>query len=102
LWVTEIRAIAADELWMSPHFQRNSIGIHFTWKKVDSVYEFVKVVEAVLAPFKYRPHLGKVYSASPEYIRSVMPKMDEFVSLVKELDPMNKFGNAMTDKMLGR
>jgi xylitol oxidase len=102
LWVTEIRAIAADGLWMSPHFQRDSIGIHFTWKKVEEVYEFVKVVEAVLAPFKYRPHLGKVYSASPEYIRSVMPKMDEFVRLVKEIDPMNKFGNEMTDKMLGR
>ena len=102
LWVTEIRAIAADELWMSPHYQRDCIGIHFTWKKVDAVYEFVKVVEAVLAPFNYRPHMGKVYSASPEYIRSVMPKMSEFVRLVKEIDPMNKFGNAMTDNLLGR
>lgn len=102
LWVTEIRAIAADELWMSPHYQRDCIGIHFTWKKFDAVYEFVKVVEAVLAPFNYRPHMGKVYSASPEYIRSVMPKMSEFVRLVKEIDPMNKFGNAMTDKLLGR
>lgn len=102
LWVTEIRAIAADELWMSPHYQRDCIGIHFTWKKVDAVYEFVKVVEAVLAPFNYRPHMGKVYSASPEYIRSVMPKMSNFVSLVKEIDPENKFGNAMTDNLLGR
>ena len=102
LWVTEIRAIAADELWLSPHYQRDCIGIHFTWKKVDAVYEFVKVVEAVLAAFNYRPHMGKVYSASPEYIRSVMPKMSDFVRLVKEIDPMNKFGNAMTDNLLGR
>ncbi len=102
LWVTEIRAIAADELWMSPHFQRDSIGIHFTWKKVDAVYEFVKVVEAVLAPFKYRPHMGKVYSATPEYIRSVMPMMEKFGNLVKEIDPKNKFGNAMTNNLLGR
>jgi xylitol oxidase len=102
LWVTEIRAIAADELWMSPHFQRDSIGIHFTWKKVDAVYEFVKVVEAVLAPFKYRPHMGKVYSATPEYIRSVTPMMEKFGKLVKEIDPMTKFGNAMTDNLLGR
>ncbi len=102
LWVTEIRAIASDGLWMSPHFQRDCIGIHFTWKKVDAVYEFVKIVEAVLEPFNYRPHLGKVYSASPEYIRSVMPKMDEFVWLVKEIDPENKFGNVMTNNLLGR
>jgi len=102
LWVTEIRAIAADNLWMSPHYQRDSIGIHFTWKKVDSVYEFVKVVEAVLAPFKYRPHLGKVFPASPEYLKSVMPKIDDFMKLVQQIDPTNKFGNAFTDNLLGR
>jgi xylitol oxidase len=102
LWVTEIRAIAADELWMSAHYQRDSIGIHFTWKKVDAVYEMVKVVEAVLAPFNYRPHLGKVFSASPDYLKSVMPKMGEFTELVTQLDPANKFGNAFTDNLLGR
>jgi len=102
LWVSEIRAIAADQLWMSPHFQRDSIGIHFTWKKVDAVYEMVKVVEAVLAPFKYRPHLGKVFSASPQYLESVMPKMADFKQLVNEIDPNNKFGNEFTDKLLGR
>lgn len=102
LWVTEIRAIAPDNLWMSPHYQRDSIGIHFTWKKVDAVYEFVKIVEAVLAPFKYRPHLGKVFSASPEYLKSVMPKMDDFIKLVQQIDPENKFGNTFTDNLLGR
>ena len=102
LWVSEIRAIAADELWMSPHYQRDSIGIHFTWKKVDAVYEMVKVVEAVLAPFKYRPHLGKVFSASPQYLASVMPKLADFQKLINEIDPTNKFGNDFTDKLLGR
>ena len=102
LWVSEIRAIAADELWMSPHFQRDSIGIHFTWKKVDAVYEMVKVVEATLAPFKYRPHLGKVFSASPRYLESVMPKISDFKNLISEIDPTNKFGNEFTDKLLGR
>ena len=102
LWVTEIRAIAADELWMSPHYQRDSIGIHFTWKKVNAVYEMVKVVEATLAPFNYRPHLGKVFSASPEYLASVMPKMEDFKKLVNEIDPSNKFGNGFTDNLFGR
>ena len=101
LWVTEIRAIAADELWMSPHYQRDSIGIHFTWKKVPAVYEMVKVVEAVLAPFEYRPHMGKVFSASPQYLASVMPRLSDFKELVKELDPSNKFGNKFTDNLLG-
>lgn len=101
LWVSEIRAIAADELWMSPHYQRDSIGIHFTWKKVEAVYEMVKVVEATLAPFGYRPHLGKVFSATPEYIKTVMPRIDDFKALVQSIDPTNKFGNEFTDSLLG-
>lgn len=102
LWVTEIRAIAADDLWMSPHYQRDSIGIHFTWKKVDAVYEMVKVVEATLAPFGYRPHLGKVFSASPEYFASVMPKIEDFKKFATEIDPTNKFGNDFTNRLIGR
>jgi xylitol oxidase len=101
LWVTEIRAIAADQLWMSPHYQRDSIGIHFTWKKVDAVYEMVKVVEATLAPFGYRPHLGKVFSASPDYFKLAMPKFDDFKKLVMEIDPTNKFGNEFTNRLMG-
>jgi xylitol oxidase len=101
LWVSEIRAIAADGLWMSPHYQRDSIGIHFTWKKVDAVYQMVKVVEATLAPFSYRPHLGKVFSASPEYFASVMPRLDDFKKLITEIDPANKFGNDFTNNLLG-
>jgi xylitol oxidase len=60
------------------------------------------VVEATLAPFNYRPHLGKVFSASPEYLASVMPKMEDFKNLVNEIDPVNNFGNVFTDKLLGR
>ncbi len=101
LWVSEIRAIAADELWMSPHYQRDSIGIHFTWKKVEAVYEMVKVVEATLAQFGYRPHLGKVFSATPEYMKTVMPRIDDFKALVQEIDPTNMLGNEFTDSLLG-
>ena len=32
LFITEFRTIAADELWMSPAYQRDSMAIHFTWK----------------------------------------------------------------------
>ena len=31
LHVCEIRTVAADRLWMSPQYGRDSVGIHFTW-----------------------------------------------------------------------
>src|ERR1700747_3030648 len=33
LMITEIRAIAADQLWMSPCRQQACVTIHFTWKQ---------------------------------------------------------------------
>jgi len=33
LLISEIRLVAADELWMSPCYKRASVAIHFTWKQ---------------------------------------------------------------------
>ena len=35
LQVTELRTVAADELWLSPQYERDTLGIHFTWKPVE-------------------------------------------------------------------
>ena len=31
--ISEIRTIAADSLWMSPHYERDSVAFHFTWRR---------------------------------------------------------------------
>jgi alditol oxidase len=33
LQVSEIRTVAADRQWMSPHHGRGSVALHFTWKR---------------------------------------------------------------------
>ena len=33
LLISEIRTIAADDLWMSPCYRQDSLAIHFTWKQ---------------------------------------------------------------------
>ncbi|HEV7640376.1 MAG TPA: FAD-binding protein, partial [Gaiellaceae bacterium] len=32
LFISEIRSIAADALWLSPFFEQDSVAFHFTWK----------------------------------------------------------------------
>ena len=62
LQVAEIRTIAGDGLWMSPHYGRDSIGIHFTWTPDQPAVERVLMrIEAALAPFSARPHWGKLF-----------------------------------------
>ena len=33
LFISEIRTIAADNLWLSPCYQQPSVALHFTWKQ---------------------------------------------------------------------
>lgn len=101
LWITELRTIAKDELWLSGAFQRDTLAIHFTWKKLDAIYPVIEKVEAALRPFNYRPHWGKVFTADATYLKSVYPKMGEFQALLQALDPGKKFENSFTRKNVG-
>lgn len=89
--VTELRAIAADTLWLSPQHERASLAIHFTWvPDGPAVHEALGVVEATLAPFAARPHWGKVFRAGgpPDY-----PRHADFVALAHRLDARGAFVN---------
>jgi xylitol oxidase len=101
LWITELRTIAADALWLSGAFQRDTLAIHFTWKKDDAIYSVIEKVETALRPFNYRPHWGKEFTADAQYLKSVYPKMSEFKALVEALDPTKKFENSFTRKVVG-
>ena len=59
LFISEIRTIDADELWLSPCYKRPSVAIHFTWKPDwDSVRDLLPVIEKELSPNNVRPHWG--------------------------------------------
>ena len=47
LFVTELRTIAADKLWMSMAYERPSLAIHFTWKpEWPAVSKILPMIEA--------------------------------------------------------
>jgi xylitol oxidase len=94
LMISEIRAIAADDLWMSPCYKQPCITIHFTWKQDwPAVSKVLPVIEKELAPFHARPHWGKLFSTSPATLKSIYARLPEFVQLSKKYDPQGKFHN---------
>jgi xylitol oxidase len=103
LYVSETRTVAADDLWMSPHHQRDSIGIHFTWhREPEAVAELCAAVEHVLAPFAPRPHWGKAFEATAMTVAPRYSRVDDFRALRDELDPRGVFVNAwLEEKLLG-
>jgi len=99
LLITEIRTIAADNLWMSPCYQQDCVTIHFTWKPDwPAVSKLLPVIEREVAPFNARPHWGKLFTISPAQLKRIYKKMPDFIELSKRHDPQGKFRNEYLNK----
>jgi xylitol oxidase len=98
LQISEVRTIAADNLWMSPCYQQACIAIHFTWKKNwEAVRNLLPLIEEQLAPFSARPHWGKLFTMSPARLQALYEKLPDFQNLLRFYDPQGKFRNAFLD-----
>jgi alditol oxidase len=94
LLITEIRAIATDDLWMSPCYKQPSVTIHFTWKPDwSAVSKLLPVIEKELTPFDVRPHWGKLFTISPLVLQSRYERRSDFVELCQKFDPKGKLRN---------
>jgi alditol oxidase len=101
LFVTELRTIAADNLWMSTAYQRDSLAIHFTWKpEWDAVKQILPQIEAQLKPFNPRPHWAKLFTIPPAQLQGQYARLAEFKAFVKQHDPNGKFRNEFIETNL--
>jgi xylitol oxidase len=98
LLISEIRTIAADDLWMSPCYHQDTVAIHFTWKQnPDKVSKLIPMIESELAPYKVKPHWGKLFSLNPAVLHERYEKFADFLALAKKYDPTGKFRNDYLD-----
>ena len=102
LHASEVRTVAADELWLSPAQHRDSACVHFTWKQRPAeVAALLPEIEERLAPFAPRPHWGKVFTLDPEVVQAQYPDLERFRALRDRLDPERVFRNGYVDRLLG-
>lgn len=99
LFISEIRTIAADDLWLSPAYRQPSVAIHFTWKQDwPAVRQLLPVIERELAPFGVRPHWGKLFATPPAQFAKLYERLPDFQKLAREYDPKGKFRNEFLTK----
>jgi xylitol oxidase len=101
LLISEIRTIAADNLWMSPCFRQPSVSIHFTWKQDwPAVRRVLPMIEKELSHFQARPHWGKLFTIAPADLRRRYEKLTDFTNLSRMYDPQGKFRNDFLNSVL--
>jgi xylitol oxidase len=100
LIISEIRSTAADQLWLSGSYARQTLALHFTWyNRPDEVDAAVRVIEAALAPFAARPHWGKVSHVERARLADLYPRLGDARALFDKLDPGGVFSNDRLERL---
>ena len=101
LLISEIRTIAADDLWLSGATGRDTMAVHFTWApRVDEVVALLPRLEDRLLPLGARPHWGKVAHLTD--VAPLYPRVDDYRALADRFDPRGKLRNRWLDERLFR
>jgi xylitol oxidase len=97
--ISEFRTIAADDLWISPCYQRPSMALHFTWRpEWPAVKRVLPLIEEKLARFGARPHWAKLFTMPPARLRPHYAKMSDYQVMLAQYDPNGKFRNEFISK----
>lgn len=100
-FIQEIRFSKADDLWLSPAYQRDSVWLSlYNIDRRNWPAQLAKF-EAFARAHGGRPHWGKEATFDHAYLRGQYPKLDEFAQLVRRFDPEGKLRNAWIDQVLG-
>ena len=97
----EIRTVGADDLYLSPFYQRDTVSIAVHHDATQPFASLLKAVESVFAKYQGRPHWGKMHSLTAGELRLLYPKWDVAIQARRELDPENRLVTPYIARLLG-
>ena len=89
----ECRFVHADDIWLSPAYQRESayIAVHmYRGMPYESYFEHI---EAIFRRYQGRPHWGKMHTQTAESLATLYPHWHDFRRIRATLDPKGLFLN---------
>lgn len=97
----EYRVVAADDIWLSPFYQRDSavISVHMYAGMPYSAY--FDGCEAVFRNHRGRPHWGKMHGLTARELRDMYPMWDRFHAVRRQLDPKGVFMSEYLTRVFG-
>ncbi len=101
MFPVEIRVAAADDVWLSTAYGRDSayVAIHqYTGLPYE---EYFKLFESIAGAVGGRPHWGKMHVRDAAYLGGAYPRFADFLRLRDELDPSRLFANGYTKRVFG-
>jgi FAD/FMN-containing dehydrogenase len=97
----EIRVAAADDIWLSTAYGRDSayIAIH---QYLGMPYRrYFDLFESITRTVGGRPHWGKLHTLAADRMAELYPRFDDFRRVRTAVDPAGRFTNPYTARVIG-
>ncbi|KAH8894177.1 faD-linked oxidoreductase [Thozetella sp. PMI_491] len=95
------RYVAADDIWLSPFYQRDSVSISVQQYIGMEYREYFAAAEAIFSKHGGRPHWGKIHTLGVRELSALYPRWHDFQRLRSSLDPGGIFTNDLLRRWFG-
>jgi FAD-linked oxidoreductase len=89
----ECRFVKADDCWLSPFYQRDSISIAVHRYFEEDYTSLFDAIEPIFQKYQGRPHWGKINTFTAQQFAEAYPMFANFKQVRTSLDPQNQFLN---------
>ncbi|PVZ66708.1 D-arabinono-1,4-lactone oxidase [Pelagibaculum spongiae] len=87
----EYRYVKADDVWLSPFYQRDSCSISCHNFHDRDYKKYFALLEPIFKKYQGRPHWGKIHTLEQSQLSALYPRWDDFMKVRQQMDPQNKF-----------
>ena len=99
IYPLEVRTVAAEEAWMSPHYQRDNLVVSVCGQPGTDYWDYLRACDSLFAEFKGRPHWGKLHFMTADRVERLFPKYNDFVAMRRRFDPKGTYLNEHTQAL---
>lgn len=89
----ECRFVHADDIWLSPAYQRASAYIAVHMYRGMPYESYFTQIEAIFQRYQGRPHWGKLHTQNAQNLEKLYPRWHDFRRVRASLDPKGIFLN---------
>lgn len=96
----ECRYVAADDIWLSPAYGRDSAYIAVHMYRGMPYKRYFEVMEQIFLRYKGRPHWGKMHTLKADDLMKRYPMWQSFGEIRAQMDPNNLFLSPYMSELL--
>ena len=101
MFPVEIRVAAADDIWLSTAYGRDSAYVAISQYTGLPYREYFRLFESIAIAVGGRPHWGKMHTRDAAYLATAYPRFDDFLRIRDETDPDRRFANPYLEQVFG-